>query len=125
MSNEDKYLDYEGLGIFTNELENRLADLEYDPERMFANMRELLTRSKWGADRYGRVAGLKKGLIVTIGGKIWQLEDTDTFGTILRRVQPINEKLIEFDTPDKLGWKLVGSDVNFNVDDHILKLEKK
>ena len=125
MSNEDKYLDYEGLGVFTTELENRLADLDYDPERMFEDMEELLTLSKWGADRYGRVAGLKRGLIVTIEGKIWQLEDEDTFGAILRRVQPISEKLATYDTPDKLGWKLVGSDVDLDVNDHILRLVKQ
>lgn len=122
MSDTKKYLNLEGLGTYHSELVNKLIDLEYDPNRMFTTKAQLFSLSKWGADKYGRVVGLKAGLIVTVGTQIWQLENPSTFAPILSRIQPISEKVAM--TPEQLGWKIVGNTVDFDVNDHTLELYK-
>lgn len=124
MSNTKQYLDYAGLTTYHNELVNKLADLEYEPNKMFDDIEALLTPSNWGTVKYGRVAGLKTGLIVTVDGQIWQLEDAAGFRSILSSSTPIADKLITYTTAESLGWKVVGSTVDFNIDSHILQLSK-
>lgn len=119
-----QYLDYEGLRTYHNELVSRMADLEYDPNRMFEDIEDLLSLSKWGADKYGRVAGLKEGILITVGTKIWQLEDAEKFGNILRLVQPIEDKIQTYTTPESLGWRIICNSVDFNIADHVLELTK-
>lgn len=121
-NNTDRFLDYEGLKKYHHEMVERLIDLEFDPNRMFDDKVDLFNKTKWGADKYGRVAGLKAGLIITVGTQIWQLEDPDTFGRILARVQDPNEKALI--PVEDLGWKIVGSNVDFNVVGHTLQLTK-
>jgi len=113
-------LDYDGLQTYHSELVQRLTDLEYDPERLFASKTELCNGSKWGADKYGRIAGLKKGLIVTVDGKLWQLEDPATFGAIFRTINPYFDP--ESQSAEDLGWIELG--VDFDVNNHILNLKK-
>ena len=122
MGNTKKYLDLEGLGTYHDELVQRLTDLEYDPNRMFATKVQLFSESKWGMDKYGRIIGLKEGLIVTVGNEIWQLVNPETFSTVLRTPGNISEKVAL--TPAQLGWKIVGSTVDFNVNNHVLELTK-
>ena len=122
MSNTIKYLDYSGLSKYHDELVTRLADLEYDPERMFEDKADLFSLQKWGANKYGRVAGLKAGLIITVENKLWQLDDPETFMGILSSSQPVGEKVLI--PAEDLGWKIVGSSVDFNVNDHVLQLTK-
>ena len=117
-----KYLDLDGLGAYHDELAERLKNLEYDPSRMFDDKEDLFSTSKWETDSLGRLYGLKEGLIVTVGGQFWQLEDPEKWSTIYRRVQPIEEKLEN--TPEQLGWRIVGNTVDFNIDDHVLQLTK-
>ena len=57
MDNAEKYLSYEGLGTYQDELVRRLTDLDYDPNRMFADKTELFSLEKWGVNRFGRVVG--------------------------------------------------------------------
>ena len=47
MSNTKQYLDYAGLGTYHNELVQRLVDLEFEPNKMFADVKALVTRSNW------------------------------------------------------------------------------
>ena len=122
MGNTKKYLDLEGLGTYHDELVQRLTDLEYDPNRMFATKVQLFSESKWGSDKFGRIIGLKEGLIVTVGNEIWQLVNPETFSTVLRTPGNISEKVAL--TPAQLGWKIVGSTVDFNVNNHVLELTK-
>lgn len=117
-----KYLDSEGLALYHNELVKRLSNLEYDPERLFENKTELFSKSKWGADKYGRVSGLKKGLIITVGKQLWQLVNPDTFNLILSRVQDVNEKILI--PVEDLGWKVISNTVDFDINDHTLILTK-
>lgn len=117
-----KYLDSEGLALYHNELVKRLSNLEYDPERLFENKTELFSKSKWGADKYGRVSGLKKGLIITVGKQLWQLVNPDTFNLILSRVQDVNEKILI--PVEDLGWKIISNTVDFDVNGHTLILTK-
>ena len=118
----NKFLDYEGLQTYHSEIVRRLTDLEYDPERLFENKVDLFDKSKWGVNKYGRVVGLKTGLMITVEGQIWQLEDPALFNSILSRNQDPN---IKARIPvDELGWKVVGSSVDFNVNDHTLELTK-
>ena len=119
-----QYLDYEGLSTYHNELVKRMSDLEYDPNRMFEDIEDLLSLSKWGADKYGRVAGLKEGILVTVGTQIWQLEDSTKFGNILRSVMPIEDKVATYTTAESLGWRVICNNVDFNIDNHILQLTK-
>lgn len=118
-----QYLDYEGLATYHSELVKRLSDLEYDPNRMFEDIEDLLSLSKWGADKYGRVAGLKEGILITVGTSIWQLEDAAKFGEILRSVQSVADKILIYTTPESLGWRVVNN-VEFDVTNHILRLTK-
>ena len=114
MSNTKQYLDYAGLQTYHSELVQRLADLEYDPNRLFADVTALTTRSNWVKN--GRVAGVKEGLIVTVGGVLWQLVDADLFKGILDSGSvPVDP------TAEDLGWDVV---IDFNVDDHVLVLTK-
>ena len=122
MSSTIKYLNYEGLSKYHDELVKRLADLEYDPERMFETKADLFSLQKWGANKYGRVAGLKAGLIITVENKLWQLEDPDTFNNVLSSVQDVSEKVLI--PVEDLGWRIVGSSVDFNINDHVLQLTK-
>ena len=117
-----KYLDLTGLNTYHNEMIKRIADLEYDPERMFEDKVDLFSLQKWGTNKYGRVVGLKAGLMITVGGQIWQLEDPTKFNRILSRVQSAEDKAQL--TPEELGWNVIGSNVDFNVDDHTLMLTK-
>jgi len=124
MSTTHKYLDYEGLQRYHNKLVSRLADLEYDPKRMFEDIEELITPSNWGTSKYGRIVGLKEGLIVTVDDKIWQLQDPNTFRGVLTSSASIADKLLTYDTPESLGWKIVGSTVDFDIINHTLQLTK-
>lgn len=114
MSNTKQYLDYAGLQTYHSELVQRLADLEYDPNRLFADVTALTTRSNWVKN--GRVAGVKEGLIVTVGGVLWQLVDADLFKGILDGGSVPTDP-----TAEDLGWDVV---IDFNVDDHVLVLTK-
>ena len=118
-----KYLDLTGLNTYHNEMVKRIVDLEYDPERMFDDKVDLFSLQKWGANKYGRVVGLKAGLMITVGGKLWQLENPTLFNSKLSMtgLTPAEKALIPI---DQLGWKIVGSNVDFNVDDHVLELTK-
>ena len=107
MGNTKKYLDLEGLGTYHNELVQKMADLEYDPDRMFETKEQLFNTSKWGMDKYGRIAGL-----ITPA----------TFRAELVSVSPVSDKVAK--TPEQLGWKIVGSTVDFSVNDHVLELTK-
>ena len=122
MGNTKKYLDLEGLGTYHDELVQRLTDLEYDPNRIFATKAQLFSTNKWGMDKYGRIVGLKAGLIVSVGTQIWQLVNPSTFSTILNTVGPISDKVAM--EPDELGWKVLGNSVDFNISNHTLQLTK-
>ena len=114
MSNTKQYLDYAGLGTYHNELAQRLVDLEFEPNKIFANVDALVTRLNWVKNN--RIAGLKEGLMVTVDGVLWQLVDADKFKKILEgKIVP--ESL----TAENLGWDVV---IDFNVNDHILVLTK-
>jgi len=118
----NKFLDYEGLQTYHSEIVRRLTDLEYDPERLFENKVDLFSLDRWGANKYGRIVGLKTGLMITVEGQIWQLESPTKFNRILSRVQSAEDKAQL--PPEDLGWKVVGSSVDFNVNDHTLELTK-
>ena len=122
MSDTKKYLDLEGLGTYHGELVQRLTDLEYDPNRMFTTKSQLFSLNKWCNDKFGRIIGLKEGLIITVANEIWQLVSPETFSTILRTPGKISDKVAL--TTEELGWKVVGNTVDFNVNDHILELTK-
>ena len=122
MDNTEKYLSYEGLATYQDELVRRLTDLDYDPDRMFANKTELFSLEKWGVNRFGRVVGLKAGLMITLDGQIWQLEDPVVFNSILSGNQSIESKVLI--PMEDLGWKIVGNTVDFNINGHILELTK-
>lgn len=122
MSNTEKYLSYDGLVTYQDELVRRLTDLDYDPNRMFTNKADLFTLSKWGVNRFGRVVGLKAGLMVTVDDQIWQLENPVVFNNVLSGSQPLEEKVLI--PVEDLGWKIVGSTVDFNINNHILELTK-
>lgn len=117
-----KYLDLTGLQTYHNEMVTRLTNLEYDPERLFESKEDLFSLDKWGANKYGRVVGLKAGLMVTVEGKIWQLEDPTTFNGILSRTQAVEEKAAL--SPEELGWRVVGNSVDYNISNHTLALSK-
>ena len=59
MSNTKQYLDYAGLQTYHNELIQRLVDLEFEPNKMFADVNALVTRSNWVKNN--RIAGTGKG----------------------------------------------------------------
>lgn len=120
MSSTDKYLDYEGLRTYHSELVKRLKDLDYDPNRIFDDTEALCNRSNWDVDAYGRIYGLKLGLIVTVGSQIWQLVNPETFAALFRTVNP--EFSASDATPEELGWKIIG--IDFDVDEHTLRLFK-
>ncbi len=122
MDNAEKYLSYEGLGTYQDELVRRLTDLDYDPNRMFADKTELFSLEKWGVNRFGRVVGLKAGLIITIDGQIWQLEDPVVFNGVLSGSQPVEQKVLI--PMEDLGWKIIGNTVDFNINNHTLELTK-
>lgn len=122
MDNAEKYLSYEGLTTYNDELIRRLTDLDYDPDRMFADKTELFSLEKWGVNRFGRVVGLKAGLMITLDGQIWQLEDPVVFNSILTGNQSIASKVLI--PMEDLGWKIVGNTVDFNINGHILELTK-
>ena len=65
-----KYLDYDGFKTYHNELVSHLRDLTFDPQRMFETTTELVTPANWHIE-YGRLMGIKRGLIVTVGDKFW------------------------------------------------------
>ena len=114
MSNTKQYLDYKGLQTYHNELVQRLEDLEFEPNKIFANVDALVNPSNWLKN--GRIAGVKAGLMVTVDGVLWQLVDADKFKKILEgKIVP--ESLIA----ENLGWDVV---IDFNVNDHILVLTK-
>lgn len=122
MNNTKQYLDYVGLKTYHDELIRRLTDLEYDPERMFEDKKDLFDEQKWGKNKYDRIVGLKAGLIITVGSQIWQLVNPDTFITILTGVQPIEDKILI--PVEDLGWKIVGNTVDYDISDHTLILTK-
>lgn len=114
MSNTKQYLDYTGLTTYHNELVQRLEDLEFEPNKMFNDVNALVKRDNWVKNN--RIAGLKKGLMVTVGGVLWKLVDADKFKKILK-----GEIVPESLTAENLGWDVV---IDFNVNDHILVLTK-
>lgn len=122
MDNTEKYLSYAGLATYQDELVRRLTDLDYDPSRMFANKEELFSLQKWGVNRFGRVIGLKAGLIITVDGQIWQLVDPVVFNNVLSGNQTIESKVLI--PVEDLGWKIIGNTVDFNINGHVLELTK-
>ena len=118
MNNTKQYLDYTGLTTYHNELVQRLEDLEFEPNKMFADVSALVTRSNWVKNN--RVAGVKAGLMVTVGDYIWQLKDADTFKRILKD----NSSVTESTTAEELGWRVISNKVDFDVNDHTLILTK-
>ena len=114
MSNTKQYLDYTGLQTYHSELVQRLADLEFEPNKMFTDVDALVNTDNWVKN--GRIAGVKAGLMVTVGGVLWQLVDADKFKKILE-----GEIVPESLTAENLGWDVV---IDFNVNDHILVLTK-
>ena len=118
MSNTKQYLDYKGLQTYHNELVQRLEDLEFEPNKIFANVDALVNPSNWLKN--GRIAGVKEGLMVTVGDYIWQLKNADTFEKILKN----NSSVTKSTTAEDLGWKVISNKVDFNVNDHTLILTK-
>ena len=118
MSNTKQYLDYTGLTTYHNELVQRLEDLEFEPNKMFADVSALVTRSNWVKN--GRIAGVKEGLMVTVGDYIWQLKDVNVFKEILEN----NLSVTESTTAEELGWRVISNKVDFDVNNHTLILTK-
>ena len=118
MNNTKQYLDYAGLKTYHNELIQRLADLEFEPNKMFADVNALVTRSNWVKNN--RIAGVKVGLMVTVGDYIWQLKDVNAFKGILEN----NSSVTESTTAEELGWRVISNKVDFDVNDHTLILTK-
>ena len=119
MNNTKQYLDYAGLKTYHNELIQRLADLEFEPNKMFADVSALVTRSNWVKNN--RIAGVKVGLMVTVGDYIWQLKDANVFKGILEN----NSSVTESTTAEELGWRVISNKVDFDVNDHTLILMQK
>ena len=118
MSNTRQYLDYAGLQTYHNELIQRLVDLEFEPNKMFADVSALVTRSNWVKNN--RIAGVKVGLMVTVGDYIWQLKDVNAFKGILEN----NSSVTESTTAEEMGWRVIGNKVDFDINDHTLILTK-
>ena len=118
-----KYLDFEGLKKYHDNLVEKLKDLAFDPQMMFDDKTSLVTLDNWNHDQYGKVFGLKKGLMVTVGTSIWQLEDPDKFKTKLTMIDMSTDDKAKL-TETELGWKIVGSTTDFYVDEHTLNLRK-
>ena len=118
MSNTKQYLDYTGLKTYHNELVQRLEDLEFEPNKIFADVNALVNPSNWVKN--GRIAGVKAGLMVTVGDYIWQLKDANVFKGILEN----NSSVTESTTAEELGWRVISNKVDFDVNDHILILTK-
>ena len=118
MNNTKQYLDYAGLKTYHDELIQRLTDLEYEPNKMFADVNELVTRSNWVKNN--GIAGVKVGLIVTVGDCIWQLNDANIFKSILED----NSSVTEATTAEELGWRVISNTVDFDINDHTLILTK-
>lgn len=125
MEDRKQYLDYEGFKHYLATLSNKLRDLEFDPKRDFADKEDLLTLSNWQHDIYGRLTecGYKKGLIVTVNGQFWQLEDPELFRRIMTMFGvDLSEKAAK--TPTELGWKVIGSYIDVNGENHTLEIIK-
>lgn len=120
---DKKFLDFEGLKKYHDVLIKKLKDLDFNPQMMFDDKTSLVDLNNWKHDQYGRVYGLKKGLIVTVGTSIWQLVDPETFKTKLSTVGLSNEEKAAL-TPNELGWKIIGSTTDFDVEKHTLNLKK-
>ena len=118
MSNTKQYLDYAGLQSYHNELVQRLVDLEFEPNKMFADVSALVTRSNWVKNN--RIAGVKGGLRVNVGDYIWKLKYANVFKGILEN----NSSVTESTTAEELGWRVISNKVDFNVNDHTLILTK-
>ena len=118
MNNTKQYLDYAGLKTYHNELVQRLVDLEFEPNKMFADVNALVNPSNWVKN--GRIAGVKAGLMVTVGDYIWQLKDANVFKKILEN----NSSVTESTTAEELGWKVISNKVDFDVNNHTLILTK-
>ena len=118
MSNTKQYLDYTGLTTYHNELVQRLEDLEFEPNKIFADVNALVKRSNWVKNN--RIAGVKEGLMVTVGDYIWQLKDANVFKGILEN----NSSVTESTTAEELGWKVISNKVDFDVNNHTLILTK-
>ena len=118
MNNTKQYLDYAGLKTYHDELIKRLTDLEFEPNKMFADVNELVTRSNWVKNN--RITGVKVGLMVTVGDYIWQLKDANVFKEILEN----NLSVTESTTAEELGWRVISNKVDFDVNDHTLILTK-
>ena len=118
MNNTKQYLDYAGLKTYHDELIQRLTDLEFEPNKMFADVNELVTRSNWVKNN--GIAGVKVGLIVTVGDCIWQLNDANIFKSILED----NSSVTEATTAEDLGWKVISNTVDFDINNHTLILTK-
>lgn len=119
---DKKYLDYDGFKVYHKEMVKQIRNLEFDPQRMFDSKRELVDKSNWKFDN-GLAYGLKSGLIVTVGDKFWQLVEPEKFNKVLTKIGIDVEEKAGWE-PDVLGWRIVGSNTNFDVDNHILKLIK-
>lgn len=124
MAKKEQYLDYDGLKTYHNTLVEKLKDLEYDPSRMFADKIALLTLNNWNHDEYNRIFGLKAGLVVTVGKQIWQLVNPETFYDKITEMGKTPAQKSELYSVTQLGWKIVGSTVDFNINNHVLELSK-
>ena len=118
MSNTKQYLDYAGLQTYHSELVQRLEDLEFEPNKIFADVNALVNPSNWVKNN--RIAGVKEGLMVTVGDYIWQLKDANVFERILKN----NSSVTKSTTAEELGWKVISNKVDFDVNDHTLILTK-
>ena len=116
---DKKFLDYDGIKKYHNELIKNLKDLNYDPQRMFESKEDLLNKSNWTDDKYGRIFGLKKGLIVTVNNVIWQLANPELFQT---KMNTIGVDLTTLGA-NELGWNIIGGS-DFEIDGHTLLLNK-
>ena len=118
-----KFLDFEGLKKYHDVLTKKLKDLDFNSQMMFDNKSSLVDLNNWKHDQYGRVYGLKKGLIVTVETSIWQLVNPETFKIKLSSVGLSNEEKSSL-TADELGWRIIGSTTDFDVEKHTLNLKK-
>lgn len=122
MEEKKRFLDYEGFKTYHDELVKNLRDKAFDPKRMFTNKAELVDKANWEFKDYG-VLAVRPGLIVTVENKFWQLADAEKFRVTLTRMGESIEEKAKY-TAEELGWKIVASTTEFEIDGHTLKLFK-